>query len=122
MTGRAELPEEIAEKFRDYLKNSPHVVLVCVFQESLDARKQPDNHHLHVEATVVRSIKGDLKVGEKIRYFTLLEEVHPNRSSELGALKFLFLQDLPKGEFHLDVGEGWAYQPDLEKIITPKSD
>ena len=118
-TSRAELPEDMIQTFRGHLQTSKIIILVCIFDESLVSRTLPEKHRAHREATIVRTIKGDLKIGEKISYYSLIEEIPKSGlKSEIGSLEFLFLDEKPKGKFHLGTGSGWLYHSELDDVIN----
>ena len=118
-THAAEIPDGMAETFRDYLKNSAHVVLVCEVQKTRKDGPSPrGNHEVHVIATVVRTVKGKGTVGDRLRYYRLFEDNIPDRALELGNLSFLMLDEYGPDEFLLGTGEGWRYTSELDALLA----
>jgi hypothetical protein len=114
----AEIPEGMAETFRDYLRNSAHVVLVCEVQKTRkDAAHPRGKHEVHVVATVVRTVKGRGAIGDLLHYYRLSEDKIPDRALEPGNLTFLMLADYGPGEFLLGTGDGWSYTSELDALL-----
>lgn len=113
----AEMPNEKLETFRAYLASNNHVALVCFFDEHFEERPLPEKHLLYRTATVVRGIRGQWRIGDKIRFYSLLEAKPQNYKSTDGALAFVFLKNAPVGEVFLDTGDAWQYEPELDAIL-----
>ena len=118
----AELPSGMEWTFRNYLKNSKHVVLVC---EVRIAFKQPPKtrtpkYEVHVSAAVVRPIKGKGRIGDRLHYYILCEDKPPDSALAPGDLRYLFLDEYILDEFLLGTGDGWRYQPELDAILSER--
>ena len=109
----------MAETFRDYLRNSTHVVLVCEVQKiRKDASSPRGKHAVHVTATVVRTVKGKGTIGDRLRYYRLFEDRIPDRALELGNLTFLMLEGYGPDEFLLGTGDGWSYTSERDALLA----
>jgi hypothetical protein len=73
----------------------------------------------HVKATVVRSYKGDWKVGEQLAFVHYVDAPAPTNSptEPSGNLMFVFAREHTSAEMKLDTGEFAAYQPKLEPAL-----
>jgi hypothetical protein len=115
----SEIPNEMTDTFRNYLNHSAHVVLVCEIQKTLhEAPSRNRKHQVHVTAIVVRTIKGEGVIGDRIRYYRQFESDIPGRALELGNLTFLMLQEYGPDEFLLGTGEGWSYTSELDTLLA----
>lgn len=115
----AEIPNEMAETFGDYIKNSKHVVLVCVVKKTAKAAEKPGSYHeIHISATVVRTVKGRGLVGDRLSYYILYEAPVSSEALEVGGLTFLMLDDYKTEEFLLGTGDSWRYTPELDNLLT----
>jgi hypothetical protein len=114
-----EIPAGKAETFGDYIKNSKHVVLVCEVQKTAKAAERPGTYHeVHVTATVVRIVKGQGVVGDRLSYYILCEDRIPPAALEVGGLTFLMLDDYQLEKFLLGTGDGWRYTPELDGLLA----
>ncbi|WP_038164123.1 hypothetical protein [Verrucomicrobium sp. BvORR106] len=114
-----EIPAGKAETFGDYIKNSKHVVLVCEVQKTAKPAERPGTYHeVHVSATVVRLVKGQGVVGDRLSYYTLCEDRIPPAALEVGGLTFLMLDDYQLDKFLLGTGDGWRYTPELDGLLS----
>jgi hypothetical protein len=105
------------ETFVRQIADHPQVILVCIYREGPSRPKEWDR-----EATVVQTIKGDWKVGDRIRFFVALDE-EPKQPfpSELGRLKYLFLDKFSRTEpVLLQTGAACYYQSKLNAVIQQK--
>lgn len=114
-----EIPAGKAETFGDYIKNSKHVVLVCEVQKTPKAAERSGTYHeVHVSATVVRIVKGQGVVGDRLSYYILCEDRIPPAALEVGGLTFLMLDDYQLDKFLLGTGDGWRYTPELDGLLA----
>lgn len=114
-----EIPAGKAETFGDYIKNSKHVVLVCEVQKTAKPAERPGTYHeVHVSATVVRIVKGQGVVGDRLSYCTVCEDRVSPAALEVGGLTFLMLDDYQLDKFLLGTGDGWRYTPGLDDLLT----
>lgn len=114
-----EIPAGKAETFADYIKNSRHVVLVCEVQKTAKPAERPGTYHeIHISATVVRLIKGQGVVGDRLSYYVLCEDRIPPKALEVGGLTYLMLEDYQLDKFLLGTGDGWRYSPELDGLLA----
>jgi hypothetical protein len=106
--------------FREYLASNDHVALVCIFHESFETKELPEKHRLYRDATVVRGIQGEWTIGKKIRFYSYLESIPSDTKTDVGALKYIFLDAPPQREVFLDTGSIWSFQPELDAILQNK--
>ncbi len=118
-TGISATPDVDAreEAFLSYLRNSKHAVLACVTRIQLERKTLPEKHKLYQEATVVRSFKGGFVVGERISYYSLLEEIPAKLPTTLGDLEFLFPEARSPQPILLGLGQGWKHDARLEWLL-----
>ncbi len=113
----------MAENFRMYVSNAPHVLLVAVSEERIE-RRRPEYNIIHRQATVIRSFKGDWKQGETVRFnvvfegtpekFSGADTIHPAPAPRF----VLFLDQHGEAEMALDPGLYWRYEPALEPLLN----
>ena len=106
---------------REYLHGIRNVFLVCITEdhvEDLDPAKPASWSVLCFEGTVVRSYKGDWRVGEKIRFAHALDSTVEKRSNtRIGELVFLFTDVHTNTEFGVETGEFEKYRPETDRLL-----
>ena len=109
----------LVDMFKQEAQSHQNAVLVCVYESHLQRRPLPHHHRADYKATIVRSYRGDRKVGEKIAYYYDLESVPqdwPPVTPVVGYLEYLFF-DNTNEPIGIDVGEGWDYKPEFERVL-----
>jgi hypothetical protein len=91
------------------------VVMVCVFEDRLTRMPPGDYHRWDGTATVVRSFKGDYKVGEILKFHRPMEAWPENWAPRKGRLMFFLDDATRREEMLLDTGQCWEYSAMLER-------
>jgi len=107
--------ENIAESVRQ----NPDVVLVCEYAQEYKADGLiPDyNWDCVTSCTVIESVKGNLKKGQKIQIHETFEKNRPDDPApkpEMGNLSYVFY-DSAKG--WVETGEKWSFDVEIEKHV-----
>ena len=71
-------------------------------------------HHLDCKGTVVRSYKGDWKVGEQITLHHEVESAPEGWTPTVGYLEYLLLDKHTTDPIDIDVGDDLDYAPDID--------
>jgi len=102
-------------RFKTQLAACQQVVLVCIYKEWNGSPYNWDR-----EGTVVQSLKGKWKVGDRIHFYVSLDEktLPSQYPSEIGRLKYLFLDNYSTKEVLLQTGASAPYKPELAKIAS----
>ena len=108
---------EMAENFRNHIRNANHVVLVCEVQKRITQPAQNGSYKCEIAATVVRTIKGKGHVGDRLIYSFLLDEKPNEEPLDVGNLVFLMLEDYGPAEMSLGPGDSWDYAAELDALL-----
>lgn len=109
--------EWVLSEFNRSASHAKHVVLVCIYGNHFQ-RKPQGYHRLDQEGIVVRSYKGDWKVGEKVTINKLLETAPASEwTPQIGYLQFLLLEEHTSDSILVNVGEDWDYSPEFEQVL-----
>ena len=104
--------------FLDYgLRSQAEAYLVCVWQVD----KTPgDGNGADIQATVLESIKGPKKIGEKFRFQRISDSGVWDFAPLRGGLYYVFFKKGVDGRVSVDVqdpGALWKYSDELRRIV-----
>jgi hypothetical protein len=107
-----------AGESRAYLDTYKHILIICVYEDHWEDRG-PRRFSLHrFRATVVRSYKGDWKVGERIAIVHATDaRALSTPNGDAGCLMFAFTDKHKTSEISLETGSFGNYSPDLERLL-----
>jgi len=95
-------------------KNSKNVAVVCLYEETIDRTKAPSFSYT-ISCTVVKSLKGQLKFGQKLKIFKVTED--KEFTFGLGSLRYVFCDDDYIEGIISGVGEFEMYSEEMTKMI-----
>jgi hypothetical protein len=102
------------EWFQSLFRDHTDAILVCIYKEGPLPGNVWDR-----EGTVVQSLKGDWKVGEKIHIQIELEADGKDRSvSEVGALRYFFVDHHTATPVDVETGASISYDTKLAERIA----
>ena len=106
------------ENTYSHLNSFKHVMAVCIYQDHCEDRG-PHRYSLHhFKATVVRSYKGDWRVGDKIALVHGVDAPAVSVTNGVaGCLMFVFTDKRTDAEIGVDTGEFGNYSPELDEVI-----
>jgi hypothetical protein len=106
------------ENTKPYLDSFKHVLVVCVYQDHWEDCGPHRYSQYHFKATVVRSYKGEWKIGDRVALVHGVDAPAISVTNGVaGYLVFVFTNEHTDAEIAVDTGEFANYSPELDAVI-----
>jgi hypothetical protein len=114
----ARSPWEDAEGAKTFLNAYKHILVVCVYEDHEEDRG-PHRYSLHhFKATVIRTFKGDWRIGERIALVHGVDApAVATTNGYAGYLMFVFTNGHTNAEINVDAGDFGNYDEELGRVL-----